>query len=54
MTRQLLECEMRQVLIESRLGGAGVWDVLLPAGEAIDGKMLGDMTRLGHRLRLDS
>jgi len=38
-------------MIESRLGGAGVWDVLLQAGEVIDGKMLGDMTRLGNRLR---
>jgi len=40
-------------MIESRLGGAGVWDVLLPAGEAIDGKVLGDMARLEHRLRTE-
>jgi hypothetical protein len=40
-------------MIETRLGGAGVWDVLLPAGEAIDGKMLGDMTRLEQRLRTE-
>ena len=40
-------------MIETRLGGAGVWDVLLPAGEAIDGKVLGDMTRLEHRLRTE-
>jgi predicted RND superfamily exporter protein len=40
-------------MIESRLGGAGVWDVLLPAGQAIDGKLLGDMARLTHRLRTE-
>jgi len=40
-------------MIESRLGGAGVWDVLVPAGEAIDGEVLGDMARLGHRLRTE-
>ena len=40
-------------MIETRLGGAGVWDVLLPAGEAIDGKVLGDMARLEHRLRTE-
>ncbi len=40
-------------MIESRLGGAGVWDVLLPAGKAIDGKLLGDMARLEHRLRTE-
>jgi len=40
-------------MIESRLGGAGVWDVLLPAGEAIDGEVLGAMARLGHRLRTE-
>lgn len=40
-------------MIETRLGGAGVWDVLLPAGAAIDGNMLGDMTRLEHRLRTE-
>ena len=40
-------------MIESRLGGAGVWDVLLPAGEAIDGKVLGDVARLEQRLRTE-
>ena len=40
-------------MIETRLGGAGVWDVLLPAGAAIDGKVLGDMVRLEHRLRTE-
>ena len=40
-------------MIETRLGGAGVWDVLLPAGEAIDGKVLGDMARLEQRLRTE-
>ena len=40
-------------MIETRLGGAGVWDVLLPAGEAIDGKVLGDIARLEHRLRTE-
>ena len=40
-------------MIESRLGGAGVWDVLLPAGAAIDGEVLGAMARLGNRLRTE-
>jgi predicted RND superfamily exporter protein len=40
-------------MIESRLGGAGVWDVLLPAGEAIDGKLIGAVARLEHRLRTE-
>ncbi len=40
-------------MIETRLGGAGVWDVLLPAGKAIDGKVLGDMARLEQRLRTE-
>jgi predicted RND superfamily exporter protein len=40
-------------MIESRLGGAGVWDVLLPAGEAIDGNVLGGMARLEQRLRTE-
>lgn len=40
-------------MIESRLGGAGVWDVLLPASGAIDGRLLGDVARLEHRLRTE-
>jgi len=40
-------------MIESRLGGAGVWDVLLPAGDAIDGQMLSKVNRLENRLRTE-
>jgi len=40
-------------MVESRLGGAGVWDILLPAGEAIDGNVLGAMARLEQRLRTE-
>jgi len=38
-------------MIESRLGGAGVWDVLLPAAEPIDGTVLSRLAKLEHRLR---
>jgi predicted RND superfamily exporter protein len=38
-------------MIESRLGGAGVWDVLVPAGDPIDGTALSAVARLQHRLR---
>ena len=38
-------------MIESRLGGAGVWDVLVPAGDPIDGTVLSGVARLEHRLR---
>ncbi len=38
-------------MIESRLGGAGVWDVLVPASEPIDGTVLASLARLEHRLR---
>jgi predicted RND superfamily exporter protein len=38
-------------MIESRLGGAGVWDVLVPAVEPIDGTTLAGVARLEHRLR---
>ena len=37
--------------IESRLGGAGVWDVLVPTPEPIDGTVLARLARLEHRLR---
>jgi len=40
-------------LIESRLGGAGVWDVLVPAGETIDGDLLAATARLEQRLRTE-
>ncbi|MFM9197215.1 MAG: efflux RND transporter permease subunit, partial [Planctomycetia bacterium] len=40
-------------MIESRLGGAGVWDVLVPAGDAIDGRLLGAVARLEERLRTE-
>jgi predicted RND superfamily exporter protein len=38
-------------MIESRLGGAGVWDVLVPTSEPIDGTVLASLARLEHRLR---
>ncbi|MEI7782541.1 MAG: MMPL family transporter, partial [Planctomycetota bacterium] len=38
-------------MIESRLGGAGVWDVLVPAAHPIDGTALSRVARLEHRLR---
>jgi len=38
-------------MIESRLGGAGVWDVLVPTTEPIDGTVLAAVARLEHRLR---
>ncbi len=40
-------------MIESRLGGAGVWDVLVPVGEQIDGVTLAGVARLEKRLRAD-
>jgi len=40
-------------MIESRLGGAGVWDVLLPIGDAIDGQLLCNVARLETRLRTE-
>ena len=38
-------------MIESRLGGAGVWDVLVPVGDQIDGTTLASVARIEHRLR---
>jgi uncharacterized protein len=38
-------------MVESRLGGAGVWDVLVPAREPIDADQLDAVDRLGERLR---
>jgi predicted RND superfamily exporter protein len=38
-------------MVESRLGGAGVWDVLVPAGRSIDGAVLGGLARMERRLR---
>ena len=42
-------------MIESRLGGAGVWDVLVPgpAGGRIDARTLARLLRLEHRLRTE-
>jgi predicted RND superfamily exporter protein len=37
-------------MIESRLGGAGVWDVLVPVGTEIDGTTLSRIARLEKRL----
>lgn len=38
-------------MIESRLGGAGVWDLLVPVGPEIDGSTLSRVARLEKRLR---
>jgi predicted RND superfamily exporter protein len=38
-------------MVESRLGGAGVWDVLIPAPATIDGTVLAKLARLENRLR---
>lgn len=40
-------------MIESRLGGAGVWDVLVPVSGDIDGTALSRVARLEKRLRDD-
>lgn len=40
-------------MVESRLGGAGVWDVLVPATEPIDAEQLDAVARLGDRLRTE-
>jgi hypothetical protein len=37
--------------VETRLGGAGVWDVILPAPESLDWEYLGKVRRLEDRLR---
>jgi len=38
-------------MVESRLGGAGVWDVLVPAVEPIDADQLDAVDQLAERLR---
>jgi predicted RND superfamily exporter protein len=38
-------------LVESRLGGAGVWDVLVPAHEPVDAAQIAALDRLAGRLR---
>ena len=38
-------------MIESRLGGAGVWDVLVPVSGPIDGATVARLNRLEERLR---
>jgi uncharacterized protein len=40
-------------MVESRLGGAGVWDVLVPAREPIDADELDALDRLAERLRTE-
>ena len=40
-------------MVESRLGGAGVWDVLVPAGKAVDATLLGGIGRMQRRLRTE-
>jgi predicted RND superfamily exporter protein len=37
--------------VESRLGGAGVWDVLVPASEPLDAAQVAAVDRLANRLR---
>ena len=38
-------------MVESRLGGAGVWDVLVPVSGSIDGATVARLNRLEERLR---
>ena len=38
-------------MVESRLGGAGIWDVLVPAPEPVDAAALARLSRLESRLR---
>lgn len=40
-------------MVETRLGGAGVWDVLVPAPDTLDADTLVALDRLGHRLRAE-
>jgi predicted RND superfamily exporter protein len=40
-------------LVESRFGGAGVWDVLVPVGPVVDGVALERLERLAERLRTE-
>jgi predicted RND superfamily exporter protein len=40
-------------MVESRLGGAGVWDVLVPVEGPVDGAMLGRLRRFEDRLRTE-
>jgi len=40
-------------MVESRLGGAGVWDVLLPAPPRIDAETVARVLRLERRLRTE-
>ncbi|MCE9631424.1 MAG: MMPL family transporter [Planctomycetia bacterium] len=40
-------------MVESRLGGAGVWDVLVPAREPIDAAQLDALDLLAERLRAE-
>ena len=40
-------------MVESRLGGAGVWDVLVPLEGPVDGAMLGRLRRFEDRLRTE-
>jgi predicted RND superfamily exporter protein len=40
-------------MVESRLGGAGVWDVLVPARRTVDSALLAAVDRLAGRLRTE-
>lgn len=40
--------------VESRLGGAGVWDVLVPAREPLDPAQVAALARLADRLRTEA
>ncbi|MFM1995623.1 MAG: putative rane protein YdgH [Planctomycetota bacterium] len=37
-------------MVESRLGGAGVWDIVVPAAQPVDGRALAAVARLERRL----
>ena len=41
-------------MVESRLGGAGVWDILIPVKQPIDAKDLGRIRDLESRIRNES
>jgi hypothetical protein len=41
-------------MVESRLGGAGVWDILIPVEQPIDAQTLGRIRDLENRIRNES
>jgi predicted RND superfamily exporter protein len=40
-------------MVESRLGGAGVWDLLVPVTDGVDAALLAKVTRIEDRLRTE-